>query len=167
MKRSNWIILAVLVAACGFFLWLWYYLGFNLVDNPLDLLLAVVWWVAVIGIVLGIRAAEKRRQKRIRTMYVADSMLFNSEAGLLNFVGSDQLVAVMNRVLRDLDYDFTTQELPEREEFKPGLLVKTEKYGNDNWTGEVVVIESQEQQPFESKEELASLLDDCLGCCTR
>lgn len=162
MKKSNWIIAVVLVLVSALLLWLWFYLGLNRIDKPVDLMLSILWWVVVVALILLIV-----RSLRIRTMYVAEGILFNSEAGLLNFAGSDQLVAVMNRVLRDLDYDFTTQELPEREEFKPGLLVKTEKYGNDNWTGEVVVIESQEQQPFESKEELASLLDDCLGCCTR
>ena len=159
MKKSNWFVLAVLAVACGFFLWLWYYLDFNLVDNPLDLLLAVIWWVAVFAFVFGIRFVEKRRQERIRTMYVADGMLFNSEVGLLNFASSDQLVAVMNRVLRDLDYGFSKQEAPKHEEFKPELLVKTEKYGDGDWAGEVVVVGSQEQQPFESKEELASILN--------
>lgn len=167
MKKSNWIIAVVLVLVSALLLWLWFYLGLNRIDKPVDLMLSILWWVVVVALVLLIVRSERIRKERIRTMYVAEGILFNSEAGLLNFAGSDQLVAVMNRVLRDLDYDFTTQELPEREEFKPGLLVKTEKYGNDNWTGEVVVIESQEQQPFESKEELASLLDDCLGCCTR
>ncbi len=167
MKKSNWIIAVVLVLVSALLLWLWFYLGLNRIDKPVDLMLSILWWVVVVALILLIVRSERIRKERIRTMYVAEGILFNSEAGLLNFAGSDQLVAVMNRVLRDLDYDFTTQELPEREEFKPGLLVKTEKYGNDNWTGEAVVIESQEQQPFESKEELASLLDDCLGCCTR
>ena len=152
MKKSNWIIAVVLVLVSALLLWLWFYLGLNRIDKPVDLMLSILWWVVVVALILLIVRSERIRKERIRTMYVAEGILFNSEAGLLNFAGSDQLVAVMNRVLRDLDYDFTTQELPEREEFKTGLLVKTEKYGNDNWTGEVVVIESQEQQPFESKE---------------
>ena len=54
MRKSNWTILAVLAVAAGFFLWLWYYLGFNFVDEPLDLVLAVAWWAMVVALAVGI-----------------------------------------------------------------------------------------------------------------
>lgn len=49
MRKSNYLILGILVVASIFFLWMWYALNFNLVDNPLDLVLTIVWW-AVVGL---------------------------------------------------------------------------------------------------------------------
>ena len=66
MRKSNVIILAVLAVAAGFFLWLWYYLGFNFVDDPFDLVLAVVWWAVVVALVVGIHAAERKRQRPLQ-----------------------------------------------------------------------------------------------------
>ena len=42
MKKSNVLITAVIVVVSAFLLWLWYNLGFNHVDSPLDLVLSVV-----------------------------------------------------------------------------------------------------------------------------
>ena len=57
MRKSNWIILAVLASASAFFLWLWYYLNFSLVDNPVDLAFTIVWWAAIIAGCVGIHLA--------------------------------------------------------------------------------------------------------------
>ena len=84
MRKSNWLILAVLAVAAGLFLWLWYYLGFNFVDDPFDLVLAVVWWAVVLVLVVGIHTAEKKRRRRVRTAYLAPGVLFNSEAGFVD-----------------------------------------------------------------------------------
>ena len=37
MRKSNWIIAAVLLLASVAFLWIWHALQFDLVDNPLDI----------------------------------------------------------------------------------------------------------------------------------
>ena len=37
MKKSNVIVFVLLALASAFFLWLWYFLGLNRVDEPLDL----------------------------------------------------------------------------------------------------------------------------------
>lgn len=50
MKKSNVIVFVLLALASAFFLWLWYFLGLNRVDEPLDLVLSIVcggwssWW---------------------------------------------------------------------------------------------------------------------------
>ena len=49
MKKSNIIITAVAAIASIFLLWLWYFLGFNEVDSPTDLVVSVAWWAVVIG----------------------------------------------------------------------------------------------------------------------
>lgn len=47
MRKSNWIIAAVLLLASVAFLWIWHALQFDLVDNPLDIVVTVVWWVVI------------------------------------------------------------------------------------------------------------------------
>lgn len=115
MKKSNVIILAILAVAAGFFLWLWYYLGFNFVDDPFDLVLAVVWWAVVVVLVVGIHTAEKKRQRRVRTAYIAPGMLFNSEVGLVDldaFEEGTTLVDALEHTLAGLKYSFDRKDLP-------------------------------------------------------
>ena len=181
MRKSNWIILAVLAVAAGFFLWLWYYLGFNFVDDPFDLVLAVVWWAVVAALVAGIHTAEKRRRQRVRTVYVGDGAVFNSEKGLMSFEGTKPMQDVVVSVLENLKYDFAREDLPERDEFDARYLIRTKEFDAEKkdesraeeapqpadsaekpepkkWTGEVVVVETKEERPFETPEELAAIL---------
>lgn len=79
MRKSNWIIIAILVLASVLFLGAWYYLGFYRVDAPYDLIIAAIWWVLIIVVCICIHWAEKRRQERVRTMYLAPGVLFNPE----------------------------------------------------------------------------------------
>ena len=74
MKKSNWILLTVFLIASIFLLWLWYYLGFNRVDNPLDLVLSIIWWVVIVVSFVVISRAEKKRREEIRTIYVGSHL---------------------------------------------------------------------------------------------
>lgn len=161
MKKSNWIIAIVLVAVSAFLLWLWFYLGLNRVDKPTDLILSIAWWIVVVLAIALIIRSERIRKERIRSMYVANGAVFNTEAGVVQYAGSDQLVAVMNRILRDLDYGFTKQETPDDEGFAPVVLVKTVKYGEGDWAGSIVSVGSKEEQSFKNKEELSTILKSC------
>lgn len=158
MKKSNWIIAAVLVVVSAFLLWLWFYLGLYRIDEPLDLVLSIVWWVVVIAALLLIIRVERTRKERIRTIYVTDRSVFNSEAGLIAYAGEDQLVSIMSRVLRDLDYGFSKEDAPERETFKPLFMVKTAKYDDDTWEGKVVEADSREEKTFSDRKELLDIL---------
>ena len=42
MRKSNWLVVAIAAVAAGLMLWAWYALGFNHVDDPLDLVVAIV-----------------------------------------------------------------------------------------------------------------------------
>ena len=64
MRKSNWIVAAIAAVACGALLWAWFALGFNHVDDPLDLIVAIVWWLAVAAVVGGIVWAEGTRAAR-------------------------------------------------------------------------------------------------------
>ena len=79
MKKSNVIVLAVAALVAAFLLFLWYYLGFNHIDSPFDLVLTVVWWLGIALIVGGIIYVERKRQRQIRTIYVSPTALYNSE----------------------------------------------------------------------------------------
>ena len=60
MRKSNWIVTVIAAVACGALLWAWFALGFNHVDDPLDLVVAVA---AVVG---GIVWAEGKRREKMR-----------------------------------------------------------------------------------------------------
>lgn len=163
MKKSNWIILAVLAVACGFFLWLWYYLDFNLVDDPLDLLVAIAWWAVVAALIFGIRFVEKRREERIRTAFVAPNALFNSEAGFVMLGGGESPVMALQQVLKELKYHFDRADLPEGERASFVYIVRTKKFaeGGDAWEGEVVVIDRSDSEPlpFANRDELLNIVE--------
>ena len=83
MKKTNVIITAIIVVVSVLLLCLWYMLGLNTVDQPLDLVISVVWWVLIaIGIALTVKF-EKDRRQRIRTVYLADGRMYNSETGMV------------------------------------------------------------------------------------
>lgn len=91
MRKSNWIIAAVLLLASVAFLWIWHALQFDLVDNPLDIVVTVVWWVVIAAACVAIHWAEKKRQERIRTIFVAPGLLYNSEMGVVRLSPDDEV----------------------------------------------------------------------------
>ena len=64
MKKNNYIVIALAVLVGAFLLFLWYYLGFNRIDNPLDLVISILWWVVDALVVAGILHFEKKRQEQ-------------------------------------------------------------------------------------------------------
>ena len=59
MRKSNWIIAAVLLLASVAFLWIWHALQFDLVDNPLDIVVTVVWWVVIAAACVAIHGPKR------------------------------------------------------------------------------------------------------------
>lgn len=64
VRKSNVIIIAILMVASIAFLWLWNYLGFHLIDMR-DLVITILWWIITIGLCIAIHIAEKRRRERM------------------------------------------------------------------------------------------------------
>lgn len=112
MRKSNWIIAAVLLLASVAFLWIWHALQFDLVDNPLDIVVTVVWWVVIVAACVAIHWAEKKRQERIRTIFVAPGLLYNSEMGVVRLSPDDEVVDALQAILSNLTYGFELAELP-------------------------------------------------------
>ena len=132
MKKSNWILFAILIVASAFLVWLWYFLGFNRVDSPLDLVLSVIWWIAIVVLVSLIVRAEKRRREEIRTIYLASGGLFNSEAGFVSFDEFSASVDAMEKVLDGLEYDFHSVDMPDEDKFQPDFVIRTTEFKEDS-----------------------------------
>lgn len=165
MKKSNVIVVALIVLVSAFLLFLWAYMGFYRVDTPLDLVLSIVWWAVLALAIAVIVKSEKTRRARIRRMYVGADALFNSEAGLVPYAGADQIAIAMGGILDNLEYGFKREDLPEADEFSAAYLVKTDTYKDrgDTWKGTIVVpapddSSQDEERPFEDQDELLAEL---------
>lgn len=181
MKKSNYLIFALVVFVTAFLLCLWYHLGFNKVDNPVDVTLTVIWWVGIAAIIALIVRMERKRQRLVRTLYVAPGKLFNSEAGVVEVASGQERIDAMERVLGDLRYGFKAQEQPKREDFDYRFVVQTDVFkpakkdgegaqvtaGNADenagptWKGTVIKIDRENgnlETPFEGVEELERAL---------
>lgn len=179
MKKSNWIILGILVIAAIFFLWLWYHLSFNLVDNPLDLVLTIIWWAVVIIGCIAIHQAEKKRQERIRTVFLTRAKMYNSEAGLTDIESGTSQIEAIEQMLAQLKYDFHMEEPPDESDVHFDCVVRNKTFefdeddnaqdaeGEDKteikvkkWEGEVAFVDlpNQDPRPFSSREELEGIL---------
>ena len=65
MRKSNYLVLGAAAVVAALLLVLWYHLGFNRIDSPLDLTLAIVWWVGIVVIAaILVRFEERRRRSR-------------------------------------------------------------------------------------------------------
>ena len=99
MRKNNWIVAAIAAVACGVLLWAWFALGFNHVDDPLDLVVAVVWWLAVAAVVGGIVWAEGKRREKMRLAFIGEGIVYNPEAGLvMPDAGESELAALERHV---------------------------------------------------------------------
>ena len=127
MKKINWIVLIALAAFAVLLLILWYYLGYNQIDNPLDLTLALVWLAVIVVVALLIALAENKRRAQIRTVYVSPTALFNSERGMVGLKGVDRVDAIQS-VLEDLKYGFDKKELPSSKKFDYQYVVQTDEF---------------------------------------
>ena len=73
MRKSNYLVLGAAAVVAALLLVLWYHLGFNRIDSPLDLVLAIVWWVGIVAIAAILVRVEERRRRQVRTLYVSRS----------------------------------------------------------------------------------------------
>ncbi|WP_417294738.1 hypothetical protein [Ellagibacter isourolithinifaciens] len=168
MKKSNWIGLAIAVLVDVFLLWLWFFLGFNRIDSPLDLVVSIIWLVAIVAVAAAVNRLERQREKRLRTIYVSSTAVFNKERGLVSLGSAAAAPSVMERILRDMEYGFDLKEMPKPEEFNCRYVVQTDEYkatggegGEPTWKGTVVAIDhaaGNREMPFSSLDELAAAL---------
>lgn len=113
MKKSNWLITVLIVVILIFLLWLWYFLGFNKIDAPLDLIVSVVWWVLIILFIILIQRAEKARKVRIRTFFVSEKNLYESELGIMDLAPNADLALEMGNAIGKLRYGLHREDVPQ------------------------------------------------------
>lgn len=139
MRKSNWIFFLIACAASIILLMLWYALGFDKVDSPLDLVLSVAWWVIAIAAAVIVSRMESKRRYHQRTVYVmSDGSLFSPELGTVCY---DDLGVVdsIAKVIGQLDYPLESKELDEDKLGDVKCLVYTDKFenGGNKWSGKV------------------------------
>lgn len=172
MKKSNWLVFILLTTASVFLLCLWYALGFNQVDDPLDLLISIIWWVLIVVMWYFVFKAEQRRRVEVRTVYVAPNELYNSERGIVALNGLDDAPAQLAEVLSDLEYGFGVKDYPSDDAFKPLFIVRTTEFvpagasqdGSGSaaseprtWKGVVIKIDGANNNPQTSFDGMAQL----------
>lgn len=173
MKKSNVIITVVLAVVSAFLLWLWYWLGFNEVDSPLDLVVSVVWWAVIAAGVVLVYRFEQKRRRQVRTVYLADGRYYNSEAGLRTVQAPLAAVDAIAVVLGALEYDFSKMDAPDQskpeervdwryvihtDKFKPARTDDNGNRENETWEGDVVTVATGDTRTFASREELEKLI---------
>ncbi len=131
MKKSNYAVLGIAAVVAALLLALWYYLGFYAIDNPLDLVIVIVWWLAIVAVAFVISRVEQKRRRQIRTMYLSPNALYNSERGMVGF-GDATAVEAMQQVLEGLEYGFDTKDVPDEKKFKFEYVVQTDEYKADS-----------------------------------
>lgn len=162
MKKSNWLIIAILVVASVVFLGMWYALGFNLVDDPLDLIVSIIWWVVIVAVCVAIHLAEKKRRRSLRTSFLAPGVIYNPEAGIVRIDDGQGYMSALERVLDGLQYSFDKKDASRGQRIRYEYIVRSEKFsdGGDTWTGEVVKVSNYNRTfTFQNREELARLID--------
>jgi hypothetical protein len=164
MKTSNKIIAVVSAIATALLLVIWFYRGFNEVDNPLDVIVAIVAWAIVIIACVAIVKLEEKRKQQIRTVYVAQGKLFNSEAGLVAAEGATTAASIKD-VLAKLKFGFEKQDMPGADQFDCAYVVKTDEFKDDEnqptWKGTVVKIDrvnGNKEMQFDGIEQLQAAL---------
>ena len=154
MRKSNWIVAAIAPVACGALLWAWFALGFNHVDDPLDLVV-----VAVVG---GIVWAEGKRREKMRLAFIGEGVVYNPEAGLVMPDAGESELAALERTLSGMAFPDEVAALDERMSPAFRWVVRSRKFDRNGevWEGEVVAAHDPdaEPRPFASREDLAALL---------
>ncbi len=162
MRTSNWIVAAIAALAAGALLWAWYALGFSNVDSPLDLVIAIIWWAVVVGVVIAITRVEAKRRERMRTTFVGYGIVYNPESGIVRSDSDEPELAMVQRILADMEYPLHVARLDERALPAFQWVVHSKKFEHDGevWEGEVLPAHAPDAdpQPFANREELAVLL---------
>ena len=177
-----YLVLGAAAVVAALLLVLWYHLGFNRIDSPLDLTLAIVWWAGIVAIAAILVRFEERRRRQIRTLYVSPKSLYSSELGMVG-IGEAGAVEAMRGMLGQLKYGFDSKGLPDRKKFDYRFVVRTDEFKEHDseddkpaddaaaalaaqrkdptWKGAVIKIDRQNgntETPFDGIEQLEAAL---------
>lgn len=63
MKKNNWVFYGIALIASVILLVVWFFLGFNHVDSPLDPALTILWWILILVSCFAIDRVSKMHSK--------------------------------------------------------------------------------------------------------
>ena len=162
MRKSNWLVAVIAVLSCAVLLGLWFQLGFNHVDDPLDLVIAIVWWVVVAGIIAAIVWAEHRRREKMRLAFVGTGVVYNPERGLVLVEEDDSELDALQETLQGMSYPTKIVELADHVRPAFRWVVRSERFerNGDVWVGEVLPAHDPDAQAvrFSGRDDLAQLI---------
>lgn len=163
MRKSNWLVVAIAAVAAGLMLWAWYALGFNHVDDPLDLVVAIVWWLVVAAVVAAIVWAEGKRREKMRLAFVGEGIVYNPESGLVMPDAGETEISALERTLAGMAFPDEVTKLDER--VRPGVplggalpQVRPQRRGVGGRGAGRPRPGRRAPRPFASREDLAALL---------
>lgn len=164
MRKSNVFIIAILIVASIAFLWLWNYLQFNLVHG-LDLIITIVWWVVIVALCVAIHYVEQKRRERMRTVFISDGALYNSEAGVVPLESDDPAIYVeaIRELLSNMNYDADAKVDSNQTRMRFKYIVHSPKFSDegDTWKGDVVrVAGSHDPITFDDAQGLLHILQN-------
>lgn len=163
MQKSNWIIIAILVAALSSSCGCGRPCSSTSSTIPVDLVITLAWWLVIAGACVAIHLAEKKRRERIRTMFLAPGLVYNCETGVIRLEPGTSVVDTLQTLLGALNYSFDLAELPSNSRVRFQRIVRTSKFGDNGaiWEGELVEVAHPDRpQTFESRRELAILMGE-------
>ena len=162
MRKSNWLVAALAVVAAAALLWAWFALGFNHVDSPLDLVIAILWWVVVAGVIGAIVWAENKRRVKMRLAFVGEGVIYNPESGVVVPDRGESELALLQRTLAGMTFPDEVAPLDNRTRPAFRWVVRSEKFKDNGnvWEGEVLPAHDPQGQAvrFRGREELAALI---------
>lgn len=173
MKKSNIALTVIFAVVSVFLLWLWFWLGFDKIDSPLDLIISIVWWVVIAAGAVLVYRSEQKRRAAVRTVYLADGRYYNSESGMRSVAAGSSAADSIAAVLGALEYDFSRMTPPDQKDdaervdwryvihtdtFKPTRTDNDGNRENETWEGDVVTVATGETRTFSSRDELAALI---------
>lgn len=162
MRKSNWIIIAILVIASIIYLAFWYLQGFDRIDAPFDLVVTIVWWVVIIAGCIAINWAENKRRRSLRTSFMAPGLIYNTEVGIVKVNEGESYVEALQKVLESLQYGFEKTKVANDKRIHFKYIVRSDRFSNNgiDWTGEVVRVSNPDDiRHFNSRRELTKLID--------
>lgn len=142
---------------------MWYFLDLNLVDDPFDLVLSIVWWILIAVVCAVIQSIENRRKQTIRTTFIAPGLIYNSETGVVELKSDEQYVLAIKKVLEKLDYGFDKKDPKNSTKIRFKYIVHTSKFSDNGkvWEGDVVkVTNPSERIKFSNESGLIKLLEN-------
>jgi hypothetical protein len=160
MKKSNIIVLMVALIACAFLLWLWGYLGFNLIDES-DPFYALSWALLIVIAVVGISWAESARRKKMRLAFVGNGKIYNPEVGLVSTTKGCE-VQSLKQILENLNYPIEIKKISDIQSTSFDWIIRSTKFDAQNgiWEGDVRFASQSNAvpQPFKNQHELLRLV---------